>query len=110
MALPKTITNDFLYDKVRRTLIPAHAGYYWAKWLKASNNTHEAKDLTPSHSWEIVQVNENNVDDPKDDEYLTVSVPGVRETQWRDGFIWGPFVAPIAKFGEGWPAYNKDPS
>lgn len=59
--------------------------------------THEGNELTPAHNWEIVQVNDNNVDDPNDDEYLSVSVAGVRETQWRDCFVWGEFVAPLAK-------------
>lgn len=75
------------------------AGYYWAKWRIASDGTHEGEDLTPSDKWEIVQVNDNNVEDRNDDEYLSVSVPGVRETQWRDGFVWGEFVSPLAKRG-----------
>lgn len=75
--------------------IPMKPGYYWAKWRIAADDTHEGDDLTPSDSWEIVQVNNNNVDDPNDDEYLSVSVAGVRETQWRDCFVWGEFVAPI---------------
>lgn len=77
--------------------IPMEPGYYWAKWRIAADGTHEGDELTPSDTWEIVQVNSNNVDDPNDDEYLSVSVPGVRETQWRDGFVWGKFVAPIQK-------------
>lgn len=75
--------------------IPMKPGYYWAKWRIAADGTHEGEEMTPSDTWEIVQVNDNNVDDPEDDEYLSVSVPGVRETQWRDGFFWGPFVAEI---------------
>lgn len=96
--------NDFRYDKATRRLIPAHPGYYWAKWQKAADGTHEADQVTwPAFRWEIVQVNDNNVEDEADDEYLSVSVPGVRETQWRDGFAWGPFVAPLAEAGESYP-------
>ena len=46
-----------------------------------------------------MQVNANVMsweDDPAEDEALSVSVPGVRETQWRDGFVWGEFIAPLA--------------
>jgi hypothetical protein len=73
---------------------PTKPGYYWAKWLIAADGTHEADELTPSDTWEIVQVNENS-DDPADAEYLSVSVPGVRETQWPDCFVWGQYVAPL---------------
>lgn len=93
--------NHFRYDKARRTLIPAHPGYYWAKWLNAADGTHEADLVTwPAFRWEIVQDNDNNVEDPADDEHLSVSVPGVRETQWRENFAWGQFVASIAEPGE----------
>lgn len=79
-------------------LLPQKPGYYWAKWRIATDATHEGDDLTPSNTWEIVQVNanvhgcENEADYP---ERLSVSVPGVREVQWRDGFVWGDFVAPL---------------
>lgn len=80
------------------TSIPMKPGYYWAKWRIASNGTHEGDELTPSDKWEIVQVNANFLcweDDPAEDEALSVSVPGVREMQWRDCFVWGEFVATI---------------
>jgi hypothetical protein len=35
--------------------------------------------------------------DQKDGAYLSVSVPGVRETQWRENFQWGQFVAPLQR-------------
>lgn len=89
--------QDFRYDKDRKTLIPARPGYYWALWTKAADGTHEGDDLTPAVTWEIVQVNDNNVDDPEDDEYLSVSVPGVRETQWRENFSWGARVCGLEK-------------
>jgi hypothetical protein len=75
--------------------MPLKPGYYWAKWVRASEGTHEAEDLTPSDQWEIVQVNWNYLgweDDPTDEEALSVSVPGVRETQWRKDFTWGYFL------------------
>lgn len=105
MTVHEQAANHYRYDKLRRTLIPAHPGYYWALWLKAANDTHEAHEVSwPAHSWEIVQVNDNNVEDPADDEYLSVSVPGVRETQWREYFKWGPFVGPIASAYGSYPA------
>lgn len=73
-------------------------GYYWAKWRIPADGTHEGELICPSDKWEIVQVNENSVDwmeDPSEDEALSVSIPGVREAQWRDCFVWGVFVAPI---------------
>jgi len=74
-------------------------GYYWARWTVAAKGTHEGRELTPSpFDMEIVQVNGNHVnwqDHPEEDEALSVSVPGVREVQWRDGFLWGEFVADL---------------
>lgn len=99
--------QHFRYDKARRTLIPAHPGYYWARWLTPAAATHEADQVQwPWTTWEVVQVNDNNVDDPADDEFLSVSVPGVRETQWRENFQWGQFVAPIMR--DGLPAPLPD--
>lgn len=77
---------------------PIKPGYYWAKWRIPADGTHEGTEQCPSDTWEIVQVNANSVDwerDPMEDEALSVSVPGVRETQWRDCFVWGYFIAPI---------------
>ena len=76
--------------------IPLKPGYYWAKWRIPAPDTHEGELQTPSNNWEIVQVNDNN-GDPQEDEGLSVSVPGVRETQWRDCFVWGDFVAPLER-------------
>lgn len=67
---------------------PTRPGYYWAKWKIASPGTLEGDELTPSNTWEVVQVWQNSVD-PNSDEPLGVSVPGVRETQWPDQFFWG---------------------
>jgi hypothetical protein len=76
------------------TEIPMKTGYYWAQWRIPANGTYEGELMCPMTTWEIVQVNDNN-GDPSDDEGLSVSVPGVRETQWRDCFVWGEFVAPL---------------
>jgi hypothetical protein len=85
------------HEREQEMNIPMKPGYYWAKWRIASDGTHEGFDLTPSDIWEVVQVNENNVDDRDNAEYLLVSVPGVRETQWRDGFVWGEFICALKK-------------
>ena len=81
---------------------PLKPGYYWAKWRIAADDTHEGDELTPSNTWEIVEVNANEMcwdDHPEQMEALSVAVPGVRETQWRDCFIWGQFVAPLNSGG-----------
>lgn len=80
--------------------IPMKPGYYWAKLRIPAEGTHEADLWEFCDTWEIVQVNENSVDwadDPAEDEALSVSVPGIRETQWRECFVWGEFVAPLEK-------------
>lgn len=82
--------------------MPQEPGYYWAKWQIASDGTHEGDELTPAAEWEIVQVNENvfcweDFTDEEEPERLSVSVPGVRETQWRDCFVWGVKVGDIGK-------------
>jgi len=69
-------------------------GYYWAKWRIAADETHEGDELTPCNEWEIVQVNDNN-GEPGSGEELSVAVPGVRETQWPDCFVWGHRVADL---------------
>lgn len=82
-----------------RTL-PQQPGYYWAKWRIASDATPESDDCTPCDDWEIVQVNWNITEwefqtDTQNPERLSVSVCGVTEVQWRDGFVWGDFIAPL---------------
>jgi hypothetical protein len=77
---------------------PIKPGYYWARWTVAANGTHEGDQLATGQSWEIVEVWPNYTHwdrDPMEDEALAVSVPGVRETQWRDCFLWGNFVAEL---------------
>jgi hypothetical protein len=80
--------------------IPQEPGYFWAKWRIAADGTCEGDELTPSDAWEIVQVNWNisgwkNLTDEEEPERLLVSVPGVREPQGRDGFVWGTKVAAL---------------
>lgn len=80
--------------------MPQEPGYYWAKWRIAADSTHEGDELTPSDTWEIVQVNWNisgwqNLTDEEEPERLLVSVAGVREAQGRDGFFWGGKVADL---------------
>ncbi|RWH52267.1 MAG: hypothetical protein E5V72_01465 [Mesorhizobium sp.] len=78
--------------------MPMKPGYYWAKWRIAAEGTVEGDELTPSDFWEIVQVNENDPNwerNPAEDMALSVSLSGVSETQWRDCFVWGDFVAPL---------------
>ncbi|RWH50267.1 MAG: hypothetical protein EOR25_15590 [Mesorhizobium sp.] len=77
---------------------PLKPGYYWAKWRIAAEGTVEGDELTPSDFWEIAQVNENDPNwerNPAEDRALSVSLCGVSETQWRDCFVWGDFVAPL---------------
>jgi hypothetical protein len=77
--------------------IPTKPGYYWAKWRIPSDDT-PPECFVLSDTWEIVQVNANQVDwadDPMADEALSVMVPGVQQSQWRDCFVWGDFVAPL---------------
>jgi hypothetical protein len=76
-------------------IIPTKPGYYWAKWIIAADDTHEGSELTPAQTWEIVQVNINQVNWRDNPLALSVSVPGVREDQWRDCFVWGDFVAEL---------------
>ena len=73
-------------------VLPTKPGYYWAKWQIATEDTYEGDDLTPAACWEIVQVNDNNGEGA---EALSVSVPGVREVQWPDCFVWGALVSEL---------------
>lgn len=73
---------------------PMKPGYYWARWTAPADGTF-AEHETPEIGWSVVEVNANHVDwkdNPMEDEALSVSVPGVREAQWRDCFQWGKFV------------------
>lgn len=86
------------------TKMPQQPGYYWAKWQIAADGTVEGDELTPAIDWEIVQVNWNilgweSLSDDENIERLSVSVCGVEMTQWRDCFLWGDFIAPLAMDG-----------
>jgi hypothetical protein len=75
---------------------PIKPGYYWAQWRVPAEGTYEGELMTPQNYWIIVEVWANHIywdrDPLGDDEALAVSVPGVRETQWRDCFVWGERV------------------
>lgn len=76
--------------------IPLKPGFYWAKWRIPAEGTFEGDKLCPSNTWVIVEVWVNTIDwynNPTEEEALMVSIPGVRETQLRDCFVWGEFVA-----------------
>ncbi len=80
--------------------MPQEPGYFWAKWRIAADGTLEGEELTPSNTWEIVQVNWNisgweTMTDEEMPERLLVAVHGVREPQVRDGFFWGAKVAAL---------------
>lgn len=70
---------------------PTKPGFYWALWTTASSKTHEGSELTPAPDWDVVEVWQNHIG-PENSESLAVSVPGVRETQWLNNFVWGPGV------------------
>ena len=72
---------------------PTKPGFYWAIWIKASPKTHEGDQFTlpEPDGWGIVYVFQNHIG-PENHESLGVFVPGVRETQWLNNFVWGPGV------------------
>jgi hypothetical protein len=80
--------------------LPLKPGYYWALLTAPTEGTHEGDLWDPAGAtWEIVLVWANHVnwdrDPANDDEALRVHVPGVRESQPRDSFQWGEFVADL---------------
>lgn len=77
---------------------PTKPGFYWARWMTAARGTHEGDELVPASEWEVVEVWENYIGDPCEAdaaEKFGVSVPGVRETQWLENFIWIPEPIPM---------------
>ena len=101
--MPADLTADTPAASKDGKAMPTKPGYYWAKWRIAADGTHEGDELTPSDFWGIVEVNENAPGQPEHPEYLSVAVPGVRETQWPDCFVWGDFVAPLAGIEKAHP-------
>lgn len=79
--------------------LPDKPGYHWAQWRIAEEGTHEGEELCPSNKWEIVEVHANRLDTESegddDDEAFRVFIPGVRESQRTDCFVWGGYVAPL---------------
>lgn len=69
---------------------PRKPGYYWAKLLDPTYDC-EGEDWVSS-DWEIVELNDNNGPNGSGEE-LSVSVFGVRVTQWPKDFEWGPPVS-----------------
>lgn len=67
---------------------PKEPGFYWAKWRIADDGTREGDELTPSDTWEVVQVVVNCID-RDDPEHLKVNVPGVERGQCLENFVWG---------------------
>lgn len=90
-AAPATTNRPALGDPRSSYPTPTNEGFYWAKWRIAEDDTHEGEDLTPSETWEVVEVWENHTD-ASAPEYLKVHVPGVRECQSIENFVWGPEV------------------
>ena len=76
-------------------LKPTKPGFYWALWVTPAPDTHEGDELCKCPSWEVVQVWENFHGEPCEAdqaEKFGVSVPGVREAQWLENFVWGQEV------------------
>jgi hypothetical protein len=66
---------------------PKFPGYYWAKLIHPTGEP-EGEDWRSSN-WEVVQVNENYGEGTEE---LSVAVPGIGVTQWREDFVWGPRI------------------
>lgn len=70
---------------------PVAPGFYWAKWKIAAEGTIEGEELTPSDTWEVVEVWDNVLfPEPDDEEGRMASVTGVEKPQSLDSFFWGP--------------------
>lgn len=71
---------------------PTHEGHWWAKL-----RLHDNPDLN-SVNWEVVQVFENMLGEPCEADLAAgahkwlASVPGIKESQPLDAFVWGPPV------------------
>ena len=70
-------------------IAPRTTGFYWAKWIRADQNTKYASDLTPSGNWDVVYVFENALD-KREGAPFRVLVVGVEESQSTENFDWGP--------------------
>ena len=78
----RCVTDGYLY-------VPKFVGFYWAKWRIADDGTKEGDELTPSNTWEVVQlINGGSIDKP----HFYVSVPGVEKIQSVENFVWGKMV------------------
>jgi hypothetical protein len=71
--------------------VPTKPGFYWAKWRIAEDDTPaELAATLPCDTWGVVEVFENYIGEKHDNEKFRVAVPGVRESQLLENFIWGP--------------------
>lgn len=68
--------------------LPTRPGFYWAKWRIADDGTHEGDEMTPSDTWEVVNIFVNCTSDDGHDN-LRVEVPGVQRSQSFENFVWG---------------------
>lgn len=83
--------------------IPTKPGYYWALWTVAQSGTFEGDEQTPSRTWEIVQVNVNQVDwdyDPQEEETLSVSIPGYERRNGETTSFGEPLSQPWSRTWE----------
>jgi len=85
-------------------MMPTKEGFYWGKWRIKADDTYlcrvcgktspanEDVNEPPGDEWEVMHVVENG-DDPTDDEFLMVMVPGVSSWQPLENFVWGEAVS-----------------
>lgn len=102
MPWPRKIATAKPHERPKKKWpTPTEEGHYWAMWKIAAEGTRDGDELTPSDTWEVVQVNINDyqgqVGEP---EYFSASVPGVEVIQWLDSFVWGPRVPDFKNEGE----------
>ena len=64
---------------------PTKPGFYWARWLTATEHTHEGCELTPAPNWEVVEVWEN---DSQGASYLVKAIPLGHPTAMEAITIW----------------------
>ena len=69
--------------------LPRRTGFYWAKWIRADQDTKHGPELVPSAEWDVVYVFENAVA-KEHGELFRVLVAGVEATQSIKDFEWGP--------------------
>lgn len=73
-------------------VIPDSPGFYWAKWRIPEDGTEDEEHWVSVDKWEVVEVHDNF---GNDEQPLLASVPGVRQTQSLENFVWHKPVAPM---------------